>query len=189
MKCTSNPALKCILNLIWSVRGSINADSKKGNVKNDSKFTVFAANFVGSIRRNPSAEIHSRKSNRRNPFAEIHSRKSGETGKLKKRGSTQIQTGSKACSTTGNFAAKVVLLASVESCRNQFRRLVWIWSAKRERAWTNELFSRIWAISNASRSTELLHSKKWFNLVNNRNSSRAAKFKGQSKILCHSESR
>ena len=46
MKCTSNPALKCILNLIWSVRGSINADSKKGNVKKGSKFTVFAANFV-----------------------------------------------------------------------------------------------------------------------------------------------
>ena len=46
MKCTSNPALKCILNLIWSVRGSINADSKKGNVKKGSKFTVFAATFV-----------------------------------------------------------------------------------------------------------------------------------------------
>ena len=28
MKWTSYPALKCILNLIWSVRGSINADSK-----------------------------------------------------------------------------------------------------------------------------------------------------------------
>jgi hypothetical protein len=35
MKWTSNPALKCILNLIWSVRGSIviNADLKKGNVE------------------------------------------------------------------------------------------------------------------------------------------------------------
>ena len=153
-------------NLKWSVRGKINADAKKGNV--EKKFKIHC--FRGKHRR-------------------IHPRKSGESGKLKKRGSTQIQTGSKACSTTGNFAAKVVLLASVESCRNQFRRLFWIWSAKRERAWTNELFSRIWAISNASRSTELLHSKKWFNLVNNRNSSRAAKFKGQSKILCHSESR
>ena len=111
-------------------------------------------------------------------------------GKLrKKREANQIQTESKACVTTSNFAAKARLLASVESCRNQFRRLVWIWSAKRARAWTNELFSRIWAISNASCSTELLHSKKWSNFVNNRNSSRAARFKGQSKILCHSESR
>ena len=35
MKWTSNPALKCILNLMWSVRGSIiiNADLKKGNVE------------------------------------------------------------------------------------------------------------------------------------------------------------
>ena len=67
MKWTSNPALKCILNLIWSVRGSINADSKKGNVKNDSKFTVFAENFVTS----------------------------GDN--FKKREADQIQTESKAC--------------------------------------------------------------------------------------------
>ena len=33
LKWTSNPALKCILNLIWSVRGSSNADLKKGNVE------------------------------------------------------------------------------------------------------------------------------------------------------------
>ena len=44
-------------------------------------------------------------------------------GKLrKKREANQIQTGSKACVTTSNFAAKARLLASVESCRNQFRR-------------------------------------------------------------------
>ena len=163
MKWTSNPALKCILNLIWSVRGSIiiNADLKKGNVEQK---------FFEVCREN--SEIHC-----------FH-------GKLrKKREANQIQTGSKACVTTSNFAAKARLLASVESCRNQFRRLIWIWSAMRARAWTNELLSRIWAISNASRSTELLHTKKLSNLVNKRNSSRAARFKGQSKILCHSESR
>ena len=33
VKWTSYPALKCILNLIWSVRGSMHADSKKGNVE------------------------------------------------------------------------------------------------------------------------------------------------------------
>ena len=195
MKWTSYPALKCRL-ITWSdpYEAKSTPMRKKGMSKKKFKIHCFRGKHRRihprkSIRGNPTAEIRSRESDRGNPFAEIHPRKSGESGKLKKRGSTQIQTGSKACSTTGNFAAKVVLLASVESCRNQFRRLFWIWSAKRERAWTNELFSRIWAISNASRSTELLHSKKWFNLVNNRNSSRAAKFKGQSKILCHSESR
>ena len=47
------PRTEMHTNLIWSVRGSINADSKKGNVEKNSKFTVFAANFVGSIRGNP----------------------------------------------------------------------------------------------------------------------------------------
>ena len=44
--------------------------------KKSSKFTVFAANIAGSIRGNPFAEIHSRKSGHGNPTAEIHSRKS-----------------------------------------------------------------------------------------------------------------
>ena len=47
-------------NLKWSVRGKINADAKKGNVEKSSKFTVFAANFAGSIRGNPLAEIQPR---------------------------------------------------------------------------------------------------------------------------------
>ena len=63
-------------NLKWSVRGKINADAKKGNVEKSSKFTVFAANIVGSIRGNPFAEIQPRKSGHGNPTAEIHSRKS-----------------------------------------------------------------------------------------------------------------
>ena len=87
MKWTSNPALKCILNLIWSVRGSINADLKKGNVEQ-----IQNSLFSRQLR--------------------------------KKREANQIQTESKACVTTSNFAAKARLLASVESCRNQFRRLV-----------------------------------------------------------------
>ena len=62
------PRTEMHTNLIWSVRGNINADSKKGNVEKNSKFTVFAANFVGSIR-----------GNSKDPFA------------------NQIQTESKAC--------------------------------------------------------------------------------------------
>jgi hypothetical protein len=53
VKWTSYPALKCILNLIWSVRGSMHADSKKGNVEKILKIHCFRGNFVGSIRGNP----------------------------------------------------------------------------------------------------------------------------------------
>ena len=70
------PGTEMHTNLIWSVRGSINADSKKGNVEKSSKFTDLAANFAGSIRGIPFAEIQPRKSGHGNPTAEIHSRKS-----------------------------------------------------------------------------------------------------------------
>ena len=87
------------------------------------------------------------------------------------------------------LAANSTFLASEERRRNQTLRIHCTWSEYRANASIDRESSRMRAMSNANFSTELVPWKHVSNFVRRTHSRRAFSVNGQSKKVCHSESR